>query len=149
MKSKKKISDDRKDKLSDNLDGINTNVNNLKKNKKDIKKEPVTKIIVNSKSMTKKEALEKANKKLGKILDKTKNKIEDIETKQLEDLNDDMTIKELLELEKKGIRVIFPNLKYAKPKYSNVSELIKYVESDKPQEGGVKIIIMNFNDQLK
>ena len=146
MKSKKKISDDRKDKLSDNLDGINTNVNNLKKNKKDIKKEPVTKIIVNSKSMTKKEALEKANKKLGKILDKTKNKIEDIETKQLKDLDDDMTIKELLELEKKGIRVIFPNLKYAKPKYSNVSELIKYVESDKPQEGGVKIIIMNFND---
>ena len=146
MKSKKKISDDGKDKLSDNLDGINTNVDKLKKNKKDNKKEPVTKIVINSKSMTKKEALEKANKKLGKILNKTENKIEDIETKQLEDLDDDMTIKELLELEKKGIRVIFPNLKYAKPKYSNVSELIKYVESDKPQEGGVKIIIMNFND---
>ena len=146
MKSKKKISDDRKDKLSDNLDELSANVNNLKKNKKDNKKEPVTKIIVNSKSMTKKEALKKANEKLGKILDKTKNKIEDIETKQLEDLDDDMTIKELLELEKKGIRVIFPNLKYAKPKYSNVSELIKYVESDKPQEGGIKIIIMNFND---
>lgn len=113
---------------------------------KDGNEELVSKIIINSNGMTKKEALGEANKKIGKILDKTKNKIDNIETRELKDLDEDMTIKELLELEKRGIKVVFPNLKYNKPKYSNVSELIKYVESDKPQEGGIRLIIMNFND---
>lgn len=39
----------------------------------------------------------------------------------------------------------FPNLKYAKPKYENIESILKYVESD-DEKGGVKLIIMNFND---
>ena len=37
------------------------------------------------------------------------------------------------------------NLKYAKPKYQNVESLLNYIES-KDDEGGVKLVIMNFND---
>jgi len=39
----------------------------------------------------------------------------------------------------------FPNLKYAKPKYKNVESILKYAESDE-DKGGVKLVIMNFND---
>ena len=39
----------------------------------------------------------------------------------------------------------FPNLKYAKPKYKNVESILKYVERDE-DKGGVKLVIMNFND---
>ena len=39
----------------------------------------------------------------------------------------------------------FPNLKYAEPKYKNIESLMKFVES-KGEAGGVKLIIMNFND---
>ena len=39
----------------------------------------------------------------------------------------------------------FPNLKYAKPKYQNVESLMNYVERDQDR-GGVKLVIMNFND---
>lgn len=39
----------------------------------------------------------------------------------------------------------FPNLKYAKPKYKNVESILKYMESDE-DKGGVKLVIMNFND---
>lgn len=109
-------------------------------------KKVTTKIIVNSKNLDEKKALKKAEEKIEKLLDESTDKTDDIETKNLEDLDENMTIKELLELEKKGVRVIFPNLKYAKSKYSNVSGFMKYIESDKPQEGGVKLIIMNFND---
>jgi len=38
-----------------------------------------------------------------------------------------------------------PNLKYAKPKYKNIESMLKYVESD-DDKGGVKLVIMNFND---
>lgn len=40
----------------------------------------------------------------------------------------------------------FPNLKYAKPKYKNVESILRYVESDEDKGGGVKLVIMNFND---
>lgn len=39
----------------------------------------------------------------------------------------------------------FPNLKYAKPKYKNIESILRYVESDQ-DKGGVKLVIMNFND---
>ena len=39
----------------------------------------------------------------------------------------------------------FPNLKYAKAKYRNVESILKYVERDEDR-GGVKLVIMNFND---
>ena len=39
----------------------------------------------------------------------------------------------------------YPNLKYAKPKYKNVESVLKYVESDEDR-GGLKLVIMNFND---
>lgn len=39
----------------------------------------------------------------------------------------------------------FPNLKYAKPKYKNVESILKYIEGDE-DKGGVKLVIMNFND---
>ncbi len=38
-----------------------------------------------------------------------------------------------------------PNLKYAKPKYKNIESMLKYVERD-ADKGGVKLVIMNFND---
>lgn len=40
----------------------------------------------------------------------------------------------------------FPNLKYAKAKYKNMESVLKYVESDNGSGGGVKLVIMNFND---
>ncbi len=39
----------------------------------------------------------------------------------------------------------FPNLKYAKPKYKNMESVLKYVEGEE-EKGGVKLVIMNFND---
>ncbi len=38
-----------------------------------------------------------------------------------------------------------PNLKYAKSKYQNVESLLNYIET-KEEEGGIKLVIMNFND---
>ena len=38
-----------------------------------------------------------------------------------------------------------PNLKYAKSKYRNVESLLNYVEKGEDQ-GGLKLVIMNFND---
>ena len=38
-----------------------------------------------------------------------------------------------------------PNLKYAKSKYKNVESLLNYIET-KEAEGGIKLVIMNFND---
>lgn len=43
-------------------------------------------------------------------------------------------------------RANFPNLKYAKPKYKNMESVLKYIESDDGRSGGVKLVIMNFND---
>lgn len=39
----------------------------------------------------------------------------------------------------------FPNLKYAKPKYHKVESLLNYMEKG-GGEGGLKLVIMNFND---
>jgi len=39
----------------------------------------------------------------------------------------------------------FPNLKYARPKYKNVESILKYAERQ-DDSGGVKLVIMNFND---
>ena len=39
----------------------------------------------------------------------------------------------------------FTNLKYAKSKYRNVESVLKYVEGEE-DKGGVKLVIMNFND---
>lgn len=39
----------------------------------------------------------------------------------------------------------FPNLKYAKPKYKDVESVLRYVESSE-DTGGIKLVIMNFND---
>ena len=39
----------------------------------------------------------------------------------------------------------FPNLKYAKPKYNNVDSVLKLVEHE-ADKGGIKLVIMNFND---
>jgi len=47
--------------------------------------------------------------------------------------------------EVKGCQAKYPNLKYMKPKYANVESILKYVES-KDDQGGVKLVIMNFND---
>ncbi len=44
-----------------------------------------------------------------------------------------------------GTRSSFPNLKYAKPKYNNIESILKYIETDE-DKGGVKLVIMNFND---
>ena len=38
-----------------------------------------------------------------------------------------------------------PNLKYAKSKYKNVESLLNYIET-KEADGGIKLVIMNFND---
>lgn len=94
-----------------------------------------------------KEDLNKAREKLGKIFNKTRDdkKEKDIDKRELDDL-DDVDLKTIEELEKKGVRVIYPNLKYRKPKYQNVSEVLKYVESDKEKGEGIKLVIMNFND---
>ena len=40
----------------------------------------------------------------------------------------------------------YPNLKYAKPKYNDVDSVLKYIERDDDDRGGVKLVIMNFND---
>ena len=39
----------------------------------------------------------------------------------------------------------FPNLKYARPKYSNVDSVLKYIEREDDRDG-IKLVIMNFND---
>jgi len=94
-----------------------------------------------------KENLDRARKKLGEFFNKNRDdkKEKDIKKRELDDL-DDADLKTIEELEKKGIKVIYPNLKYRKPKYQNVSEVLKYVESDKEKGEGIKLVIMNFND---
>lgn len=44
-----------------------------------------------------------------------------------------------------GSETSFPNLKYAKSKYKDMEAVLKYVEQDQ-EKGGVKLVIMNFND---
>lgn len=111
----------------------------------------IDKIQINGKSP--KEGLRKSEEKLSKIFnrssdngrDNNKEERKNTEEVELDDL-DDVDLKTIEELEKKGVRVIYPNLKYRKPKYQNVSEVLKYVESDKEKGEGIKLVIMNFND---
>lgn len=100
------------------------------------------------------EGLSKAEEKLEKIFHKTDDDSEeekeeeekgDIEKIELDDL-DGVDIETIEKLEKKGFKVIYPNLKYRKPKYQNVSEMLKYVESENGKGEGIKLVIMNFND---
>ena len=44
-----------------------------------------------------------------------------------------------------GAETSFPNLKYAKSKYKDMESVLKYVEQDQ-EKGGLKLVIMNFND---
>ena len=39
----------------------------------------------------------------------------------------------------------FPNLKYAKPKYKDMDSVLRYVD-EQDGGGGIKLVIMNFND---
>lgn len=93
------------------------------------------------------EALAKAEEKIGNALNsesKEDSESKDIKHVELDDF-DDPDLATIKKLEAEDTRVIYPNLKYAKPKYQNVSEILKYVES-KEDKGGVKLVIMNFND---
>lgn len=90
-----------------------------------------------------KAALEKAEEKIGKALNSDESK-EDIENIELDDL-DDVDLATIKKLEEKGVRIIYPNLKYRKPKYENVGDILKYVESE-DDKSAVKLVIMNFND---
>ena len=47
--------------------------------------------------------------------------------------------------EKAGGETGLPNLKYAKSKYENLESILNYVERDE-ERGGVRLVIMNFND---
>jgi len=78
------------------------------------------------------------NIKTTKGLMKAEGKLTKIMEKGLTDSFDD-------EDEVKGTGAKYPNLKYMKPKYANVESILKYVES-KHDQGGVKLVIMNFND---
>jgi len=124
------------------------------KQMKDVSEESVLKdgsLLVKGKEL--KEGLERAEEKLSGVINRIKDDEEekedstekDIEKIDLDDL-DDTDLKTIEELEKKGYKVIYPNLKYNKPKYQNVSEMLKYVESDTGKGEGVKLVIMNFND---
>lgn len=62
----------------------------------------------------------------------------------LDDL-DDLDLATIEKLESKGVRVIFPNLKYRQPKYQKMDSVLKYVENE-DDKYGVKLVIMNFND---
>ena len=69
----------------------------------------------------------------------------DVERTSLDDL-DVSDLDTIRKLEEKGVRVVFPNLKYRKPKYKNVESILNYVESNEDDKAGVKLVIMNFND---
>ncbi len=93
--------------------------------------------------------LDKAEEKLSKVFDETSDEQQqcdtNIEKTELDDF-DNVDIETVEALEKRGYKVIYPNLKYRKPKYQNVNEMLKYVESDSGKGDGVKLVIMNFND---
>jgi len=80
---------------------------------------------------------QKVEKKLEKVEKKLKKKLEKLSNGAVDDDDDDD--------EAKIAGSSFPNLKYAKPKYKNVESILKYIETDE-DKGGVKLVIMNFND---
>lgn len=98
--------------------------------KKELREEDLLKdkkIVIGNKNTE--EGLIKAEEKLEKVMRK-------LSGEQAEDEDED---------EIKDIDSNYPNLKYAKPKYKNMESVLKYIES-KDDNGGVKLIIMNFND---
>lgn len=98
--------------------------------KKELREEDLLKdkkIVINNKNTEK--GLIKAEEKLEKVMRK-------LGGEQAEDEDED-------EIKDTGSN--YPNLKYAKPKYKNMESVLKYIES-KDDNGGVKLIIMNFND---
>ncbi len=98
--------------------------------KKELREEDLLKdkkIVINKKNTE--EGLIKAEEKLEKVRRK-------LNGEQAEDEDED-------EIKDTGSN--YPNLKYAKPKYKNMESVLKYIES-KDDNGGVKLIIMNFND---
>ncbi len=98
-------------------------------------------LVIKSNNGKVREALDKAEEKI----EKTLNPDDDIEHVELDDL-DDVDLATIKKLEEKGVRVIYPNLKYRKPKYHNIGDVLKYVESENGSGEGVKLVIMNFND---
>lgn len=108
-----------------------------------------TRLIINAPDRPFEEALQKAEEKLGKALhlregDSGEEQTPRVDHISLDDL-DDADLATIDKLEKKGVRIIYPNLKYAKAKYENVNEVMKYIESEGSADG-IKIVIMNFND---
>lgn len=98
--------------------------------KKELREEDLLKdkkIVINNKNTEK--GLIKAEEKLEKVMRK-------LGGEQAEDEDED-------EIKDTGSN--YPNLKYAKPKYKNMESVLKYIESN-DDNGGVKLIIMNFND---
>lgn len=94
----------------------------------------------------KKVALEKVNQKLGLTSDNlVPADPSGIKSISLDDL-DDVDLATIEKLESKGVRVIFPNLKYRQPKYQKMDSVLKYVETEEDDKYGVKLVIMNFND---
>jgi len=106
------------------------------------------KLIVNSNEPGKiDEKLEKADDKIAEVLGKAKTDQSDeqVEQVKLDDL-DDLDLATIKKLEEKGVRIIYPNLKYRKPKYKNVESILNYVESEGGSGEIIKLVIMNFND---
>ena len=80
--------------------------------------------------------------KISSGLQKVEGKLTKVIEKGLANNDDDND-----EDETKGTGAKLPNLKYAKSKYKNVESILKYVESkDDKNGGGIKLVIMNFND---
>lgn len=92
------------------------------------------------------ESLKKADKKLKeRNVDLSSDEpYDDIEKIDLDDF-DDVDLATIKKLEAKGVRIVYPNLKYRKPKYKDVESILKYNE-DEDDKSGVKLVIMNFND---
>lgn len=108
-----------------------------------------TRLIINAPDRPLEEALQKAEEKFEKVLHANResssaDKSPQIDHIPLDDL-DDVDLETIEKLEEKGVRIIYPNLKYAKAKYENVNEVMKYIESEGGADG-IKIVIMNFND---
>ena len=85
-----------------------------------------------------------ADQKIGKVTGKGKKKPDNlVELYQL-DKEDQAAVKRL---EGKGFKIIYPHeMDDEKIKYQNVSEVLKYVESEGGSGEGIKLVIMNFND---
>lgn len=94
------------------------------------------------------EKLNMADKKIAEVMgDKSHSsfKREERELAQIEDL-DEADLRMIKRLQKKGVEIIYPNLKYRKPKYKNIESILSYVESEGDRGETIKLVIMNFND---